>query len=74
MRRHCFPIIPSVIFWSSLAGCKASPPGKRETKAMQWTKHHFTVRNKDVKNPMKFSQESLQAGKQSFGSYCFVRE
>ncbi len=72
MRRMCFPIIATLIFWNSLLGCKAAPPGKRETKAMQWAKHHVTVGYKDVKNPVKFSPESVQAGKEAFGAYCYV--
>ncbi len=72
MRRLFIPLIASIIFWSSVLGCKATPPGKRETKAMQWTKHHLTVGYKDVKNPVKFSPESVHAGKNAFGSYCYV--
>ena len=72
MRQHCISFIVTAIFWSSLVGCKAAQPGKRETQAMQWAKHHVTVGYKDVKNPVKFSPESMQAGKQAFGSYCFV--
>jgi mono/diheme cytochrome c family protein len=33
-------------------------------------KHHFTVRNKAVKNPQPFNPESLAEGKEAFGHYC----
>ncbi|SFS11070.1 Cytochrome C oxidase, cbb3-type, subunit III [Granulicella pectinivorans] len=55
-----------------LAGCKATPPGKAETKVADWTKHHVTVGGKKDVNPVKATEESIEDGKQLFNSYCMV--
>jgi mono/diheme cytochrome c family protein len=72
MWRQGIFILAGAVVWCSLTGCKATPPGVPETKAMDWAKLHITVGYKDVKNPVKFSAESLKEGQQAFGSYCFV--
>ena len=57
---------------ASLAGCKAKPPSKAETKVVVWTKHHITVGGKKDVNPVAASAESIEDGKQLFTSYCMV--
>lgn len=36
----------AAIVLAGLAGCKATPPGKLETKTMTFIKHHITIGNK----------------------------
>jgi mono/diheme cytochrome c family protein len=57
---------------SLLAGCKATPPNKVETKTINWTKHHLTVHGKKTPNPTPATPDSIANGKQMFGSYCMV--
>jgi cytochrome c553 len=53
-----------------LAGCKASPPGKLETKTITYAKHHFFIRNKSQKNPLPNTPETWADGKEAFSHYC----
>jgi mono/diheme cytochrome c family protein len=55
---------------SLVAGCKASPPGKWETAAITKVKHAITVRDKDVKNPIRDSRDTIDAGREAFSHYC----
>ena len=57
---------------ATVAGCKATPPGKVETRVATWTKHHITVGEKHSKNPVPATAESIADGKQLFTSYCMV--
>jgi mono/diheme cytochrome c family protein len=54
----------------AIGGSKAARPGTVETDIATFTKHHLTVGNKNAKNPMTYSPENLQAGKEAFGHYC----
>ncbi|HSY35856.1 MAG TPA: c-type cytochrome [Acidobacteriaceae bacterium] len=53
-----------------LAGCKADPPGKVETKTMTFAKHHFFVRNKNQTNPLPSNGNTWADGKEAFSHYC----
>src|SRR5579872_6234143 len=53
-----------------LAGCKATPPGKFETKVMTAAKHRVFVGNSKEKNPLPANAETLDEGKGAFGHYC----
>jgi mono/diheme cytochrome c family protein len=55
-----------------LAGCRATPPSRVETKLVYWTKHHVTVRGKNDVNPVAATPETIADGKQMFTSYCMV--
>ena len=55
-----------------LAGCRATPPGKVETKSVEWLKHHVTVRGKKDRNPLEATEAHIDAGRQVFGYYCVV--
>ena len=55
-----------------LAGCRATPPSRAETKLVYWTKHHVTVRGKKDINPVAATPEAIADGKQMFSSYCMV--
>src|SRR5579864_8185382 len=68
MRGAC--IISVVCFMATLVGCKAAPPNAFETTVMTHAKHWIFIRNKDEKNPIGFSPENLQAGKEAFSHYC----
>ncbi|WP_350449089.1 c-type cytochrome [Paracidobacterium acidisoli] len=48
------------------------PPGDLETRTVQWTKHHVTVGDRDVHNPVPDTSMNVDAGKQVFGYYCVV--
>jgi mono/diheme cytochrome c family protein len=54
----------------AVAGCKASPPGKWETAAITKVKHSITVRGKSDKNPVRDTQDSIEAGRVAFSHYC----
>jgi mono/diheme cytochrome c family protein len=60
----------AVVFAFGLAGCKANPPGKLETKVMSSVKHHFLIRNKNEKNPLPDTTETRADGKEAFSHYC----
>ena len=53
-----------------LAGCKAAPPSKLESKTITFAKHHFFVGNKSQKNPLANTHENWQDGKEAFSHYC----
>ena len=53
-----------------LAGCKAAPPSKLESKTITFAKHHFFVGNKSQKNPLPDTHENWQDGKEAFSHYC----
>jgi mono/diheme cytochrome c family protein len=53
-----------------LAGCKADPPGKVETKAVTYAKHHIFIRSKDQKNPLPSNANTWADGKEAFSHYC----
>lgn len=53
-----------------LAGCKANPPGKLETKTVTFAKHHFFIRNKGQKNPLPNNADTVADGKEAFSHYC----
>ena len=53
-----------------LIACKASPPGKLETKIVTTAKHHFFIGNKRQTNPLVGSPETIADGKEAFSHYC----
>jgi mono/diheme cytochrome c family protein len=53
-----------------LAGCKAKPPSRFETATMSFAKHHILIGNKEQRNPLPMSPETLADGKEAFGHYC----
>jgi mono/diheme cytochrome c family protein len=52
------------------SGCKATPPGKWETRVVTRAKHWLLVRNKDAKNPLPPTAANLADGKAAFSHYC----
>ena len=51
-------------------GCKVGHPGGFETKLVGFTKHHVTVGNRSVANPLPVTPQTLADGKDAFGHYC----
>lgn len=62
--------VTAAVFLAGLAGCKASPPGKLETKTMTFVKHHITIGNRKEKNPLPDTPETRADGKEAFSHYC----
>jgi len=54
----------------AFAGCKANPPGKAETAVIVAVKHHVTVGDRRLKNPLPQNGGTLADGKEAFGHYC----
>lgn len=70
-------MVPSVraiglIFVASLCGCKATPPSKLESKTVTFAKHHLFIGNKHQKNPIAYTRDNWQDGKDAFSHYCVV--
>jgi mono/diheme cytochrome c family protein len=59
-----------LIFLAVLCGCKATPPGKMETKTITFAKHHLLIGNKNQKNPIAYTHDNWQDGKEAFSHYC----
>ena len=53
-----------------LCGCKATPPGKAEAKAVWTVKHHLMMGNKKQKNPLPDNHDTWNDGKEAFSHYC----
>jgi S-disulfanyl-L-cysteine oxidoreductase SoxD len=53
-----------------LGGCQVGQPGVLQTRIIQGTKRHFTVRGRDDKNPLAATPENIRAGQNNFGAYC----
>jgi cytochrome c553 len=68
-------IASSIAFLATTAlvcGCRVSPPGKLETGTVSFIKHHITIGDKKVKNPLQFNPENMAAGREAFGHYCIA--
>ena len=68
MRTH--GLLAISLLAAGLAGCKATPPGRFETKTMVFAKHHILVGNKKQKNPLPDTAETRADGKEAFTHYC----
>ena len=68
MRRTCLGF--AIVLLAGLAGCKAKPPGKLETKAVNFAKHHFLIGNKKEKDPLPDNADTRADGKEAFSHYC----
>jgi len=55
-----------------LGGCKADPPSALETRVVVAAKHSFLIRNKNERNPLPDTAETVAAGKEAFGHYCIA--
>ena len=68
--RRVITLCGTVCVVIALAGCKASQPGKLETKTVVFAKHHILVGNKGEKNPLTHNAQTLADGKEAFSHYC----
>jgi mono/diheme cytochrome c family protein len=66
------PLIITIaaIVLTGLAGCKADPPGKLETKTITFAKHHIFIGNKKQQNPLPDTAQARADGKEAFSHYC----
>ena len=53
-----------------LRGMKATQPGNLETRMLRRAKHNVFVGDKNVKNPLSTTADSLADGKEAFSHYC----
>jgi mono/diheme cytochrome c family protein len=53
-------------------GCKVTKPSALERQTIVAIKHHVTVGDKSLKNPLPFTPENLADGKEAFGHYCIA--
>lgn len=53
-----------------LAGCKANPPSKLETKTVTFAKLHVFIGDRALKNPLPYTHENWEDGKEAFSHYC----
>ncbi len=63
-------VMSTVLVSVGLAGCKATPPGKYESRVMASAKHHLLVGNKKQKNPLADNLQTRADGKEAFTHYC----
>lgn len=54
----------------SAIGCKAKSPGSMETRIVSNAKHHFFVGNRNQKNPLAATPDTIADGKEAFSHYC----
>lgn len=59
-----------LIFVAAMCGCKATPPGKIETKTVTFAKHHLFVGGRQQQNPIRYTHDNWQDGKDAFSHYC----
>jgi mono/diheme cytochrome c family protein len=59
-----------VVVLAGFVGCKANSPGKFETETMTTVKHRLLIGNKDQKNPLPDTPDTLADGKEAFSHYC----
>jgi cytochrome c553 len=62
----------AVIALTGIVGCKANSPGKLETKTITFAEHHVFIGNKNQKNPLPNTPQTLADGKEAFSHYCFA--
>jgi len=72
MLRAFISIVIGPLLAITLAGCKATPPGKSESATMRWAKHKMLVRNISEKNPLKDDDAGIADGKEAFSHYCIA--
>ncbi|HEV2322488.1 MAG TPA: c-type cytochrome [Terracidiphilus sp.] len=52
------------------SGCKAAPPSKAEASLIWGWKHHVSVGEKNQRNPLQATPQTIADGKQAFSYYC----
>src|SRR5215510_13451325 len=55
-----------------LAGCKVSTPSKIESGMMKEVKKTLTIGDKDVKNPVPYTEAAAKEGGEHFQHHCQI--
>jgi mono/diheme cytochrome c family protein len=63
-------VAAGALLLAGMGGCKATAPGKLETKTMSFAKHRIFIGNKKQKNPLPDTKETRDDGQEAFGHYC----
>lgn len=53
-----------------LSGCRAAPPSHVETNLIWSWKHHISVGEKNNRNPLRTTQQTIADGREAFSHYC----
>ena len=69
--RRALPMITAITL-AALAGCKADPPGRVETRIITSAKHRIFIGDKDQKNPLPDTPEVRADGKEAFSHFCIA--
>jgi mono/diheme cytochrome c family protein len=69
MKRFALVAVIAVLM---LAGCKVSTPGKIESGMMKEIKKTVTIGDKDVKNPIAYSEAAAKEGGEHFQHHCQI--
>jgi mono/diheme cytochrome c family protein len=69
---RCMIFLALLLLLGFIAGCKASPPGGAETRFVESAKHHLLVGNKNQKNPLSATSQTIADGKEAFSHYCIA--
>jgi len=68
MRRSLYAV--AIVALAILTACKATHPGKLESTAVTYAKHHFFVGNQTNRNPLPDTPAYRAGGKVAFSHYC----
>jgi mono/diheme cytochrome c family protein len=60
----------AMVVLSLLTGCKATKPGRAETRLMTAAKQHLLIRGKGARNPLPQDAATVADGKKAFSHYC----
>lgn len=69
MKRSVVLLVSALLM---LAGCKVSNPGKIESTVMKEVKKSITIGDKDVKNPVVYSEQAAKEGGFHFQHHCQI--
>jgi len=62
--------VAAAVALTILTGCKAARPGKIESTAITYAKHHIFIGNQNNRNPLQDTLENRADGKEAFSHYC----
>ncbi len=67
---RCISHLALIILLPAAIGCKANKPGQGETELIESAKHHLLIGNRQQKNPLAATAETVADGKEAFSHYC----
>jgi len=62
----------TILCAAALGGCKATPPGRFESRIASFAKHRVLIGDRDEKNPLANNAQTIADGKEAFSHYCIV--